>query len=283
MVFHLKAKDYISEITGCGYSKFVSDRDLCQLHDHEFYEFVLVLDGTVIHEYGGNSKLLSKNNLMLIRPLDIHRFKPVDAVAFSYVNLAFSQKTFKEVLEFLCASNYYETLAESFEPPVIMIKEEQARRLDNSFMRLIGDEFLPEPRIYLRGLIASVISKYFVNKTQGNHESQLPHWFTALCDQMKKPENFSGGIEKMSQLSGKSYGYIGNCFRNYLGISPTAYINNIRLEYASKMLKSSNLSIADICDEAGYNNLGYFYRNFKKKYGVSPSKYREEKTKHIIL
>ena len=39
----------------------------------------------------------------------------------------------------------------------------------------------------------------------------------------------------------------------------------------------SGLSVADISERVGYENMSYFHRIFKERYGISPKKYRVEK------
>ncbi|WP_312875671.1 AraC family transcriptional regulator [Paenibacillus planticolens] len=52
-------------------------------------------------------------------------------------------------------------------------------------------------------------------------------------------------------------------------------INNMRMNRAKDLLKHSDLPIADIAERIGYTNSSYFYRMFKKNYGVTPTDYRK--------
>lgn len=57
------------------------------------------------------------------------------------------------------------------------------------------------------------------------------------------------------------------------------FIRNIRLKQAADLFASKNLTISEVADATGFNNLGYFSKVFKELYGVSPSTYMEEKRK----
>ena len=59
-------------------------------------------------------------------------------------------------------------------------------------------------------------------------------------------------------------------------MSYSAYVQQIRLNHAEKLLISTNKSIAEIAENVGYHNKGFFYRIFKEKYGVTPKEYRKE-------
>ena len=56
----------------------------------------------------------------------------------------------------------------------------------------------------------------------------------------------------------------------------TEYLNTVRLNVAKDLLITSNYNLSEIAREAGYTDLSYFSKLFKKEYGISPSKYRKE-------
>lgn len=62
-------------------------------------------------------------------------------------------------------------------------------------------------------------------------------------------------------------------FKEIYGESIYAYTKKIKLEHAKARLKNSNLSIAEIGLEIGYENPAKFSTAFKKAFGKSPSKY----------
>lgn len=53
------------------------------------------------------------------------------------------------------------------------------------------------------------------------------------------------------------------------------YLLSVRLQRAAYLLKNSTLKIAEISLRLSYKDTGYFSRLFKKKFGVTPSEYRE--------
>jgi len=61
------------------------------------------------------------------------------------------------------------------------------------------------------------------------------------------------------------------------GHTPTEYIRSIRLKQAEKLLKSTNKTVQEIMFNCGFNNKAYFYREFSKKYHLTPKEYRNQK------
>ena len=54
------------------------------------------------------------------------------------------------------------------------------------------------------------------------------------------------------------------------------YLNDYRLTMAGRLLKSSDSPVLEIAAQSGFDNLSYFNRIFKRKYGISPGKWRTQ-------
>jgi len=63
--------------------------------------------------------------------------------------------------------------------------------------------------------------------------------------------------------------------RKKTGKNYTELVQEKRLSQACFMLKNTSLSIEDIACKVGYENISFFFRLFKSRYGVSPLKYRK--------
>jgi AraC family transcriptional regulator of adaptative response / methylphosphotriester-DNA alkyltransferase methyltransferase len=64
-------------------------------------------------------------------------------------------------------------------------------------------------------------------------------------------------------------------FKRVKGITPSEYVQQIRLEKAIYLLETSGLSISDIGLTVGFSSTPYFITLFKKKLGYTPSGYRK--------
>lgn len=70
--------------------------------------------------------------------------------------------------------------------------------------------------------------------------------------------------------------YISQLFKSEIGVNFLAYLTNIRMEKAKKLLLSTPLSIADVSEQSGYSDYRVFTKVFKKSEGVTPSQFRRE-------
>lgn len=69
--------------------------------------------------------------------------------------------------------------------------------------------------------------------------------------------------------------HFSHAFTKALGISPWNYLKKLRLEYAAKLLLSTNLTVDEISSMVGYTSSNYFSKDFRKYIGTSPGKFRE--------
>ncbi|MDH6534355.1 signal transduction histidine kinase/CheY-like chemotaxis protein/AraC-like DNA-binding protein [Parabacteroides sp. PM5-20] len=66
-------------------------------------------------------------------------------------------------------------------------------------------------------------------------------------------------------------------FKKISSLTPSDYIKDYRFIYAAQLLINTNLSIQEVIYKVGISNKSYFYREFQKKYGMSPKDYRSQK------
>lgn len=58
-------------------------------------------------------------------------------------------------------------------------------------------------------------------------------------------------------------------------MSFTEYVNDYRLQMAADDILRGEKQISDVASDHGFDNESYFFRLFKKKYGITPLKYRQ--------
>ena len=80
-------------------------------------------------------------------------------------------------------------------------------------------------------------------------------------------------LAEQFHLSGQ---YISQLFKNEIGVNFLAYLTNIRMEKAKKLLLSTSMSIGEISEQLGYGDYRVFTKVFKKSEGITPSQYRRD-------
>lgn len=86
----------------------------------------------------------------------------------------------------------------------------------------------------------------------------------------------------IAQAFGYSESYFIRLFKKGMGVTPTTYILNRRLDYAETLLQTTDLPVGAVAVEAGFGDSNYFARVFKKSTGFSPTCYRITSRQHSI-
>jgi AraC family transcriptional regulator of adaptative response / methylphosphotriester-DNA alkyltransferase methyltransferase len=83
-------------------------------------------------------------------------------------------------------------------------------------------------------------------------------------------------LEEEIRRIGVTYHRMVHIFKEYYGLTPKKYYDNLRIEEACKKLIHTGDTITDIAYSAGFQSLSAFYSAFQKSVNLSPSKYRKE-------
>ena len=79
---------------------------------------------------------------------------------------------------------------------------------------------------------------------------------------------------EIAKISKMSESYFRSIFVEIYGMSPKAYITELRLKKADELLQYTNLSIAEIALKTGFRNQQYFCNFYKNYKNMSPNKFR---------
>ena len=86
-------------------------------------------------------------------------------------------------------------------------------------------------------------------------------------------------IERLSNELFVSKNKLYDGFHSYFDCTVNEYITRRRIEVAKKLLVSTDRSAEDIASSVGLKNYCYFSKLFKRRVGMTPSKYRNQKIK----
>ncbi len=78
----------------------------------------------------------------------------------------------------------------------------------------------------------------------------------------------------MAEMVQMSPYYFSRLFKQSIGLTPHQYLLKCRTDQAKRLLKTTNLSIADIAHQVGFVDQSHLNRHFKRHFGVSPSQFR---------
>lgn len=269
----LSKKYHVETETGftCRYVR--SETEHFHPHCHDYYEIFLLVKNEAWHKINGEKQFLVRGDLIFIRDTDIHDYMPANGKSFDFVNVAFDKNFLEEIQEFLKDGFSFSRFFEPKLPPGVSLGNKECSELFSKISDLNTGECASEKIFKLKCLLFEVFTHYF--KEEAEKKTQIPAWLERTCEKMKRRENFVAGIDRMIELSGKSREHLARSMKKYCKITVSEYIGELRLMCAADMLKYSNLSATEICYECGFTNVSWFYSLFKRRFLVSPQKFRE--------
>jgi AraC family transcriptional regulator of arabinose operon len=101
-------------------------------------------------------------------------------------------------------------------------------------------------------------------------DDRVRHAVEVLAKSLQEP--FS--METLARTCGLSVSRLAHLFRQEIGLPPQQYLEELRLQRAAQLLRSTGLRISEVARETGYAGAFYFSARFRKKFGRSPSEYR---------
>ncbi|MGI6084998.1 MAG: response regulator transcription factor [Acetivibrionales bacterium] len=82
-------------------------------------------------------------------------------------------------------------------------------------------------------------------------------------------------LDTISAIAGFNSSYFSALFKKECGVSFVEYLSEVRIKKSKSLLKETDLSIAEICNMVGYQDIKHFNKTFKKISGVSPAEFRK--------
>lgn len=83
-------------------------------------------------------------------------------------------------------------------------------------------------------------------------------------------------VKEMAEKAGLSVSHFPVLFKADVKMPPGAYLKEARLQEARHLLETTHDYVSQIGIKVGMPNLSHFTRDFKKRYGLTPTKYRKQ-------
>lgn len=238
------------------------------LHQHDYYEFTLVLTGRYYQEINGKRVLLERGDFVFI-PVGSNHQSFYEFGTTRILNVGISKRFFEQ--------HYLPLL------PFCFVAS-QVYRVNSTFLTYI-ETVIASLNFRGNGLdeFIEVVTFYIINRLRHYREEQvyddIPQWLKATVEIMHDKTQFGeNALENMVRLSAKSQEYLTRATRRYYSKTPMQIINEIRINFAKKQLEMTNYSVTDIAYEAGYSSPSLFIKTFKKMTSFTPNSYRKRLT-----
>ena len=156
--------------------------------------------------------------------------------------------------------------------------------LDSLMERLREEVTRPQASpLFVQGLaqlIAVHLARSYGETDEEAHggSSALPGYkLRQITDWMAEHFSEEFHLPRLAAQAGLSRFHFQRLFKGAVGVSPSRYHINLRMNEARRLLRETKMSVIDVALEVGYANPGHFSQLFRRETGLSPSEYRRQR------
>ena len=239
------------------------------LHSHPFWEMIFVGAGEGVITREGTRVPCGRGDILLVRPGERHQFQSGEGDILEQMYLGFSFD-----FEFEAADL---GRGGPMRSPAGALADILRTELRTSLERLKRSDG-PEGLSAVRGQLLGVVSRVIGHVTAPPPEEGGGEAKGSLARLAREylHANLRGKITvpTMARDFCLSPQYFGEVFKRETGLSIKEYQRNLRMEKAMELLQSTAMSITEVADAVGLEDLAYFSRLFKLRFGISPRQAR---------
>lgn len=246
------------------------------VHIHMDLEIFLVEEGEILVTVGNISRLLTKGDLVIVFPNQIHSYYTDPNGGSCDAILILCPASFSGAFMNILLKNHP---ADPF-----IVKDYVHPNIPYALHTLLqtppnSPDNLPVISAFIQLVLARLLPKIELCKNHTDQsEGLIGEIISYLSEYYTEPITLSGLALKF----GVSKYYISRIFNEKLHISFNNYLNTLRVDYAKILLQSSSKDILTISQMCGYENSRTFNRVFKQICACQPREYRKRKHENKI-
>lgn len=252
------------------------------MHWHSELELIVIQKGMGIVSVDLHRQQVSAGDIAVIRPGQLHSIEQDGTHSMEYENIILKPSLLSSGEGDLCSVQYLQPLiagtrpCETFLTPALSYYAEASGCIHK--IDVLCSERPEGYQLAVKGLLFCffyllVSNEQKKDSVRTNQTKSLEkikmilkyvedHYFERIT------------IDAMAELTCYSKSHFMKFFKSHMGTGFIEYLNDYRLTMAAHMLKNSDESILSVAEQNGFENLSYFNRTFKRKYGQSPGRWR---------
>ncbi|OGV48324.1 MAG: hypothetical protein A2X49_13880 [Lentisphaerae bacterium GWF2_52_8] len=244
--------------------------DPAQRHYHPHFELLYIVRGVRALELNGQRYKAPAGTLLVFRPGDEH------------VEFAGTRKVSLFVLRFMPQELVGAKIAfPKLDADGPLLKLPHRQEFLDIFTRMLEENESSDPES--KTLLGAYLIEFVVKLRRAIKEALGPECqdrdsirsrIVAAADLMQQNLSQALSLNDVAQRAFMSSSHFSHSFKERLGESPKRYQIRKRMEKAKELLARTSIPASDIAKKLGYRSPYFFYRQFKRKTGITPSEYR---------
>ena len=250
-------------------------------HQHEFCECVFVIRGHGMHQSEDYDPVPVRRGCVLVIPVGGHHAYTAVSPDFAVFNLLFDTEHLPPVLLELYSHPSYKqiflrdwTAYGELDFPVTALDSKVFGELETMLEYLAKTGPMPGCHCYKLGLFMAVLSRLCAAWKVSSETPAVPLDIPKLTAYLERNFQQEVYLDDLTKRAGMSRATLLRHFRAALGVTPMIYLRNLRLRHAAELLVNTDFDLKEIADRSGFFEMPYFFKAFRRCYGMSPLEYR---------
>ena len=250
-------------------------------HWHEEMELIVIQKGSGVVHVDFSRYVVEAGSIVAVLPGHLHSIEELCGEKMEYENILFRPEMLLSGSEDLCSRQFLEPLftgkflVEQHIHPGLSYYDQFSATIKQ--MDRLCDKRPQGYQLAVKGglfqlmfLLSSHLQSERMSGTQEKTLEKLKFIVRYVQEHYQEPI----AVAQMAELCHYSESHFMKFFKIHMKTSFVRYLNDYRLTMAHRMLGATSDSVLEIAEKSGFDNLSYFNRMFKKKYGVTPRQIR---------
>lgn len=249
------------------------------LHWHDEMEIIIIKKGYGTIRLDGLAYHVQANDILCINCKVLHFLYCQDETPIQFEAYVFNLDIFGESHFDLFNEKYIEPLR-SKQRRLLHIKHNNLyNRTLHKLMNQLKETLLGKHEMYeiqVKANLFEMLYFFYGNHFYENCESISKQRFDCKSVLLYMQQHYQEAIridELAEQFHFSTYHFM-RLFKKETGKTCTQHINEVRIQHACWLLKTTNLDIGVIAVQSGFHDLSYFNRKFKQLLHMTPKQYR---------
>lgn len=252
----------------------VNDITHDEQHIHDYYELYVNLSGDVSFLVENTLYPIRRGDMIITAPNEFHRCVYHNDCVHEHFCIWMKDIPFSS-----------EVLKNEFEKNklIVLHSDEKQKLIDHCFSLYEGYTTSDILQFHAIASFFEILNLICNRRKNVSYVQELPANFSQIIDYISC--NFTSPTCCTSTICEKFYiskSTLCRYFQQHFQTTPSDYIESKRLSEAKKLL-SSGASVQNACINSGFSNCSYFIKRFRKKFDLTPVKYKKEIASNVFL
>lgn len=254
------------------------------LHEHSFYEVFIVTAGTGSYLEEHHTYPLKPNTLLITLPNKHHQILSETGLSLLYLGFSYDQLSLNA--EWEQTLNRFDQLRS---PAIYLDADNDVQKIWDALTAasLATSSTSQVDLALLENLTQALILAFITNAQTDEHAVAIApddhqSFIKQVTDYVKDNLTTDLSLQTVADSLYLSPRSLSRTFSETAGITFSQFVQNLRLEAAVRLLKTTDLPIGEVSDQCGYSSIYYFSRIFMQHIGDNPSDFRKLYTNQAI-